>query len=219
VPYVRISVRGPDETGRSPIEALSFPFGKRIAPTHPAHFTPVNIIPPETNPARENPFYPRDMSVFLPQVIKAVEDETWLTTEAQFDTIYPSLQTFLMDRFYRAMRKHTGLLMEAGKPIGGKFSYDHENREPFRGEVRVPNRPSYPPDEITTEVLCLVELYWSFLERSGDQLSGNQRMAMPNATLREKPPAERKALRERAIVAIEELERVPRPDYEPAGER
>jgi deoxyribodipyrimidine photolyase-like uncharacterized protein len=150
--------------------------------------------------------------------LEEVEDETWLTTEAQFDTIYPSLQTFLMDRFYRAMRKHTGLLMEAGKPIGGKFSYDHENREPFRGEVRVPNRPSYPLDEITTEVLCVVELYWSFLERNRDQLSG-QRLAMPNATLRKKPPAERKALRERAIVAIEELERVPRPDYEPAGKR
>ena len=53
MPYVRPSVRGPKETGRSPIEALSFPFGKRIAPTHPAHFTPVNIIPPDTNPARD----------------------------------------------------------------------------------------------------------------------------------------------------------------------
>jgi deoxyribodipyrimidine photolyase-related protein len=90
------------------------------------------------------------------------EDETWLTTEADFDKVFaitPTTrpQTFLMDRFYRAMRKHTGLLMEAGKPIGGKFSYDHENRKPFRGEVPVPNRPSYPPDEITTEVLRLVE--------------------------------------------------------------
>jgi deoxyribodipyrimidine photolyase-related protein len=100
--------------------------------------------------------------------LEEVEDETWLTTEAQFDTIYPSPQTFLMDRFYRAMRKHTGLLMEAGKPIGGKFSHNHENRKPFRGEVRV-----------TTEILCLVELYWSFRERKSDQLSGNQRLAMP----------------------------------------
>jgi hypothetical protein len=62
-----------------------------------------------------------------------------------------------MDRFYRAMRKQTGLLIEGGKPIGGKFSYDHENRKPFRGEVLVPNRPTYPPDEITSEVLRLVE--------------------------------------------------------------
>jgi deoxyribodipyrimidine photolyase-related protein len=91
--------------------------------------------------------------------LEELEDETWLTTEAQFDAVYPSArpQAFLMDRFYRAMRKHTGLLMDAGKPIGGKFSYDHENRKPFRGEVLVPDRPRYPPDEITTEVLRLVE--------------------------------------------------------------
>jgi deoxyribodipyrimidine photolyase-related protein len=84
-------------------------------------------------------------------------DETWLTTEAQFGVLFPNPQTFLMDRFYRAMRKQTGLLMQAGKPIGGKFSYDHENRKPFRGQVPVPNRPIYPPDEITTEVLRLVD--------------------------------------------------------------
>jgi hypothetical protein len=42
---------------------------------------------------------------------------------------------------------------------------------------------------------------------------------MPYATLHKKAPAERKALRERAKVAIEELERVPRPDYEPVGKR
>jgi deoxyribodipyrimidine photolyase-related protein len=94
--------------------------------------------------------------------LKEVEDETWLTSEAQFDQVFgisPGTRpkTFLMDRFYRAMRKQTGLLMEAGKPTGGKFSYDHENRKSFRGEVPVPNRPSYPPDEITTEVLHLVE--------------------------------------------------------------
>jgi deoxyribodipyrimidine photolyase-related protein len=90
------------------------------------------------------------------------EDATWLTTEAHFENVFgisPGTrpQTFLMDRFYRAMRKHTGLLMAGGKPIGGKFSYDQENRKPFRGEVPVPHRPSYPPDEITTEVLRLVE--------------------------------------------------------------
>ena len=42
---------------------------------------------------------------------------------------------------------------------------------------------------------------------------------MPYATLCKKAPAERKALRERARVAIEELERVPQPEYESAGEK
>jgi deoxyribodipyrimidine photolyase-related protein len=63
------------------------------------------------------------------------EDSTWLSTEADFDEVFGIKNgkrppSFLMDRFYRAMRKRTGLLMENGKPIGGKFSYDSENRKP-----------------------------------------------------------------------------------------
>jgi hypothetical protein len=44
-------------------------------------------------------------------------------------------------------------------------------------------------------------------------------LAMPDAALRKKAHAERKASRERAGRAIEELEQVPRADYEPAGKR
>jgi deoxyribodipyrimidine photolyase-related protein len=94
-------------------------------------------------------------------MLEEVEDATWLTTEAEFDQVYGLHQgkrpnSFLMDRFYRAMRQRSGLLMEGGKPIGGKFSYDQENRKPYRGQVAVPQRPGYAPDAITTEVLDLV---------------------------------------------------------------
>ena len=84
------------------------------------------------------------------------DDATWLTSEAEFDQVFGQSQNFLMDRFYRAMRKRSGVLMENGKPAGGKFSYDQENRKPFRGEIPVPNRPGYAPDAITSEVLQLV---------------------------------------------------------------
>lgn len=89
------------------------------------------------------------------------EDSTWLTTEADFDQVFgiehgKRPPNFLMDRFYREMRKRSGLLMENGKPIGGKFSYDQENRKPYRGQIPVPVRPRYAPDELTIEVLELV---------------------------------------------------------------
>jgi deoxyribodipyrimidine photolyase-related protein len=64
---------------------------------------------------------------------------------------------YLMDTFYRAMRQKTGVLMRAGKPVGGKFSYDAENRKPYRGEVPVPQRPAFAPDEITREVMAMIE--------------------------------------------------------------
>ena len=62
-----------------------------------------------------------------------------------------------MDRFYRAMRQKTGILMQNAKPIGGQFSFDADNRNPYRNEVPVPTPPTYPPDAITQEVIALVE--------------------------------------------------------------
>ena len=90
-----------------------------------------------------------------------VPNTTWLTSEADFDRVYgphaPG-KRYLMDRFYRAMRKQTGLLMDAaGEPLGGRFSFDEENRKPYRGQPPVPARPGFPPDAITGEVLGLVE--------------------------------------------------------------
>ena len=50
--------------------------------------------------------------------LEEVEDSTWLTGEDEFDKVFgvkqgSPPQSFLMDRFYRAMRKRSGLLMEA----------------------------------------------------------------------------------------------------------
>jgi deoxyribodipyrimidine photolyase-related protein len=94
--------------------------------------------------------------------LEEVEDATWLTREAEFNQVFGVKEgrrpdSFLMDRFYRAMRKRSGLLMEGGKPVGGKFSYDQENRRAFRGEVPVPVRPRFAPDVLTAEVLQLVQ--------------------------------------------------------------
>ena len=61
---------------------------------------------------------------------------------------------FLMERFYRHMRKQTGILMDAPtRFVGGQLSFDADNRQAYRGEVAVPQRPSYPPDAITLELI------------------------------------------------------------------
>jgi deoxyribodipyrimidine photolyase-related protein len=42
----------------------------------------------------------------------------------------------LMDRFYRSVRERTGILMEGGAPVGGQFSFDHDNRaKPPKGAL------------------------------------------------------------------------------------
>ena len=80
--------------------------------------------------------------------------EGWLTTATDFREA--GGPPFRMDAFYRAVRRRTGILMDRGKPIGGKFSYDAENREPWHGSPPAPEPPTFQPDPITEEVGELV---------------------------------------------------------------
>jgi deoxyribodipyrimidine photolyase-related protein len=75
----------------------------------------------------------------------------WLTTRRDFEegTGGPPWR---MDAFYRHVRRRTGILMEDGKPVGGRFSLDGENREPWRGNPPAPTPPVMGPDEIREEV-------------------------------------------------------------------
>lgn len=67
-----------------------------------------------------------------------------------------------MDAFYRLARRHTGLLMTpGGKPEGGRFSFDGENRRPWPGSPPPPEPPRFEPDAVTCEVLDLVRTRFS----------------------------------------------------------
>ncbi len=92
--------------------------------------------------------------------IAFVPDTTWASQPEDFTKVYGSYKagkSYVMDRFYRAMRQKTGILMQNAKPTGGQFSFDADNRNPYRNEVPVPIPPTYPPDAITQEVITLVE--------------------------------------------------------------
>ncbi len=83
-------------------------------------------------------------------------NELFLTTPAEFEASIGSNPPWRMDRFYRAVRRSSGLLMEGGKPVGGRFSFDGENRKPWKGTPAAPEVPRFVPDEITVEVAELV---------------------------------------------------------------
>ncbi|MBL9149939.1 MAG: cryptochrome/photolyase family protein [Phycisphaerae bacterium] len=80
-------------------------------------------------------------------------NETWLTTP---DDLAAAGQPFRMDRFYQAVRRRTGILMERGKPVGGKFSFDAENRKPWNGTPPAPEPPRFRTGPLRAEVEALV---------------------------------------------------------------
>ena len=82
----------------------------------------------------------------------------WLSTRSEFAGAVGLEPPWRMDAFYRRVRERSGLLMDAnGKPEGGKFSFDAENRSAWPGTPAAPTPPRFRPDEVTMEVGALIE--------------------------------------------------------------
>jgi deoxyribodipyrimidine photolyase-related protein len=80
----------------------------------------------------------------------------WLTTPEDFRAACPRVP-WKMDAFYRHVRVRTGLLMEGAEPVGGRWSHDVDNRQPWRGNPSAPTPPRFAPDDVTREVGELIE--------------------------------------------------------------
>ena len=94
----------------------------------------------------------------LPVPLEIQTDTRFLCTHAQFNDWAKGRRELRMEYFYRDMRRRHDLLMEKdGKPIGGKWNYDTENRKPPKAGLTSPPRLSFRKDSITLEVLDLVK--------------------------------------------------------------
>ena len=63
-----------------------------------------------------------------------------------------------METFYRWQRKRLGYLMEDGKPTGGAWNYDQENRKPLpKNFSESPKLPEINRDAITKDVIEIIE--------------------------------------------------------------
>ena len=87
--------------------------------------------------------------------LKVVRHEGWLTNSDDMKAARTG-NKWRMDRFYQHVRKRTGILMEAGSPRGGKYSFDPDNREPWRGVPAAPTPPTFAVDDLKQAVLNLI---------------------------------------------------------------
>lgn len=63
-------------------------------------------------------------------VARILPTPTFALPRAEFREWAGDRQRFLMEDFYRSQRRRFDILMEGGEPVGGKWNYDHANREP-----------------------------------------------------------------------------------------
>ncbi|TVR66339.1 MAG: deoxyribodipyrimidine photolyase [Gemmatimonadales bacterium] len=90
-------------------------------------------------------------------LLEVLPHEGWLTDHADFVQGAGEDPPWRMDAFYRQVRGRTGILMDDGSPVGGKYSFDAENRKPWKGDPPAAEEPTFPLDPIKEEVLALVE--------------------------------------------------------------
>jgi deoxyribodipyrimidine photolyase-related protein len=70
------------------------------------------------------------------------------------------VKKLLMKSYYEKVRNKTGILMHADKkPIGGKYSYDADNRDKYKGEVPLPKNIYFKRSKLEIEILAEAQKY------------------------------------------------------------
>ena len=90
--------------------------------------------------------------------LEVCDDRHFYTTVRDFAAHAKGRKSLRLEYFYRELRQRHGVLMQDGQPLGGKWNFDAENRESFGpdGPGMLPARACFAPDEITREVIVLV---------------------------------------------------------------
>ncbi len=72
-----------------------------------------------------------------------------------FDPFPDPQKRVILETFYRAMRRHLGILMtEDGQPVGEQWNFDRDNRKSLpKNGLNLPDLPTFTPDSITLRVM------------------------------------------------------------------
>ncbi len=74
---------------------------------------------------------------------KAVDTHHFLTSRHELAEMFAGKKTYLMERFYREMRKRFHIMIDDhGEPTGGQWNFDADNRNRYDGKVPVPDPTS-----------------------------------------------------------------------------
>lgn len=77
----------------------------------------------------------------------------FLCTEGQLQSFFTGKEHYSMAQFYAYQRKRLQILMEGSKPVGGKFSFDVENRKKIPKGTQIPRPYAIKDCETLTQVI------------------------------------------------------------------
>lgn len=90
--------------------------------------------------------------------VEWLSDDRFFCEKSEFFSWAKGKKKLLMEYFYREMRKkHRILVDEKGKPVGGEWNYDKQNRQPPKSTISSPPRLSHKKSTIIKESIALVK--------------------------------------------------------------
>jgi len=89
--------------------------------------------------------------------VEVRQDDRFICGHDRFRRWASGKSQLRMEFFYREMRRETGILLDDGQPVGGKWNYDAENRKGLTKGLRPPARLRTSPDAIAREAIADVE--------------------------------------------------------------
>ena len=86
------------------------------------------------------------------------DNPNFLNTINQVADYFSKKKTYFQTDFYTWQRKSRNILLEKdGKPLGGKWTYDADNRSKFPKKEAAPKLPSAPPNNYISEAVSYIQ--------------------------------------------------------------
>ena len=82
------------------------------------------------------------------------DTEHFLTQRLDVRDFFAGKKQYLMETFYRNMRKKYKILMDGSKPAGGKWNFDQSNRRRYDGSVPIPEPMGF--NNNVTDIIAMI---------------------------------------------------------------
>ncbi len=83
------------------------------------------------------------------------DSDHFLVSRDFFLSVFKGKKRYVMENFYREVRRKHDILLEDGKPIGGRWNFDSENRKKLPDSVRPPDALEFERD--ASEIVALLK--------------------------------------------------------------
>ena len=80
--------------------------------------------------------------------VKLYDSEHFMTTRETLKDFFEGKKQLVMEYFYRKMRRDFHILMDGENPLGGKWNFDKNNRNKWKGDPKIPIAFSFEKESI-----------------------------------------------------------------------